>query len=69
MDYKNIIFEKRGPVGKIIINRPEVLNAVDTPTIIELKDLISQVERDPQIRVIIFTGSGEKSFIVGADKN
>jgi enoyl-CoA hydratase len=69
MDYKNIIFEKRGPIGKIIINRPEVLNAVDTPTIFELKDLLSQIERDPQIRVIIFTGSGEKSFIVGADKN
>jgi enoyl-CoA hydratase len=69
MDYKNIIFEKRGPIGKIIINRPEVLNAVDTPTIVELKNLLSQIERDPQIRVVIFTGSGEKSFIVGADKN
>jgi len=69
MDYKNIIFEKRGPVGKIIINRPEVLNAVDTPTIAELKNLLSQIERDPQIKVIIFTGAGEKSFIVGADKN
>jgi enoyl-CoA hydratase len=68
MNYKNIIYEKKGPIGRIIINRPEVLNAVNYQTIHELKDLISQIEKDPQVRVIILTGSGEKSFIVGADK-
>jgi enoyl-CoA hydratase len=68
MNYKNIIYERRNSIVKIIINRPEVLNAVDSQTIVELKDALLQVEKDPQIRVIIFTGSGEKSFIVGADK-
>jgi enoyl-CoA hydratase len=68
MAYKNILYEEGAGVAKITFNRPEVLNAVDMATVAELRDLLSQVERDPQIRVILFTGSGEKSFIVGADK-
>jgi enoyl-CoA hydratase len=68
MNYKNIIYEKKSSIAKIVINRPEVLNAVDSQTIVELKDALSQVGKDPQIRAIILTGSGEKSFIVGADK-
>ena len=69
MDYKNIIYEKENWVGKIIINRPELLNAIDYLSIAELKDVLSHVEKDPQIRVIIITGAGEKSFIVGADRS
>ena len=68
MNDENIIYEKKSAIAKIIINRPEVLNAVDNQTIIELKETLSRVGKDPQIRVIILTGSGEKSFIVGADK-
>lgn len=66
---KNIISEKKNLIGKIVINRPEVLNAIDYRSILELKDILLHTEKDPQIRVIIITGAGEKSFIVGADQN
>lgn len=68
MDWKNLIYEKKDRIGKVIINRPKLLNAVDYQTIVELKDLLSKIEKDPEVRVIIITGSGEKSFIVGADR-
>jgi len=68
MEYKNLVYEVKGHIAKIVIHRPEVLNAVDYPTILELKDALSQIEKDPQIRVLMITGSGEKSFIVGADR-
>lgn len=68
MPYNCILYEERNAVGKIIFNRPETLNAVDMAMITELKALLSRIEKDLQVRVILFTGSGEKSFIVGADK-
>src|SRR4030042_4153937 len=68
MNDKNILYEKKGSVCKVIINRPNVLNAVDHRTIGEMKEVFAQLEKDPQVKVIIITGSGEKSFIVGADK-
>jgi enoyl-CoA hydratase len=69
MDYKNIIFDTCNRIGKITFNRPESLNAVDYATIVEFKDSLLRVEKDPEIRVAIVTGSGGKSFIVGADRN
>ena len=68
MDYKNIIYETKDLVGKGVINRPQVLNAIDYRTIVELKDLLSNIQKDSQIRVVVITGAGEKSFIVGADQ-
>ena len=69
MDYKNILYEENDHVGKITINRPKVMNAFDYPTILEFKNLLQAVEKDSQIRIIIVTGAGEKSFVVGADRN
>ncbi|MFH1336708.1 MAG: enoyl-CoA hydratase-related protein [Candidatus Zixiibacteriota bacterium] len=69
MDYKNLIYEKKKWVGKIVINRPKALNAIDLESMVELKNLLLEIKDDPQIRVILITGSGDKSFIVGADRN
>lgn len=69
MPWKNLIYEEKGHIGKIIIHRPEVLNAVDYPTIRELREVLSQIEKNPNIRVMILMGSGDKSFVVGADRN
>ena len=69
MAYKNLIYETKGVhVTKVTINRPNVLNAVDYPTIMELKTVSSEISGRPDIRVVVITGSGEKSFIVGADQ-
>jgi enoyl-CoA hydratase len=68
MEYKNISFDTSGSVAKIIISRPQKLNAVDYSTILEFKHALLQTAKDPSVRVLTITGSGEKSFVVGADK-
>jgi len=66
MDYLSIVFQKDNGVAKIILNRPRVLNALDAAMIEELGDSIKKVSNDPEIRVLILTGSG-RAFCFGAD--
>jgi len=66
MVYKNIIFEKKGKVAKIILNRPEKLNALSPDLLEELEKAIEEVKADKEVRVLIITGSG-KAFSAGAD--
>jgi len=69
MPTSNAIYEiKDRHVAHLTINRPAALNAVDYPTIAELKGLLSEIKANPEIRVLVVTGAGEKSFIAGADK-
>ena len=67
MDFENIIIEHEGSIGIITINRPKKLNALNRQTIAELHRAFAQLEEDREIRVILLTGSGEKSFVAGAD--
>ncbi len=67
MVYKNIILEKKDDIAKIIINRPNVLNALNTMTIKELTSVINDLEKDKKIKVAILSGAGDKAFIAGAD--
>ncbi|MGZ5211242.1 MAG: enoyl-CoA hydratase/isomerase family protein [Kaistella sp.] len=67
MNYENIILEKDGKTAIIMINRPESLNALNYKTIQELSEAFGQLNDDADVRVIILTGSGEKSFVAGAD--
>jgi len=63
----SILLERRGPVGLLTINRPKTLNALDIPTVIELEKRFLELEQDPSIRVIVFTGAGERAFVAGGD--
>lgn len=65
--YKNILFEKTGGIGFITINRPQVLNALNKETMVELKEAVRVIGNDSDIKVVIVTGSGQKSFVAGAD--
>lgn len=56
-----------GPVGVITVNRPDTLNALDIPTLELLERRLGEVERDAAIRVIVFTGAGDRAFIAGGD--
>ena len=67
MNYQNIILETEGKTAIISINRPESLNALNAQTIQELSEAFGDLNADKEIRVIILTGSGEKSFVAGAD--
>lgn len=67
MILENIIIEHEKGIATIFINRPERLNALNRATIQELHDTIKTVDENPDVRVIIITGSGEKAFVAGAD--
>ncbi len=67
MNYENILLEKHDKISFITINRPESLNALNARTIQELSSAFDDLNSDPSCRVVIITGSGEKSFVAGAD--
>lgn len=67
MAYENILFEKKDGIAYITFNRPKVLNALNRKTIEELRDALLDARDDASVRVLILTGTGEKSFVAGAD--
>ena len=66
-DFKNLIYEKKGRIAVITINRPERMNAVDPETSHELLNAWSDFRDDNELWVAIFTGSGERAFSAGLD--
>jgi enoyl-CoA hydratase len=69
MNFENIILEKKNAIAYVTINRPKVLNALNMATMEELRGAFHDIKNDKAIRVVIFTGAGEKAFIAGADIN
>lgn len=65
--YQNILVEQKGQISWITINRPSQLNALNKATIEELNSAMSAANLDENTGVVILTGSGEKSFVAGAD--
>ncbi|MGD6965384.1 enoyl-CoA hydratase-related protein [Rossellomorea vietnamensis] len=64
---ESILLEQREHLGIITINRPDAMNAFNYDTLLELEKMIESIRINPDIRVVIFTGAGEKAFSVGAD--
>ena len=64
--YKNIATATEGAIAIVTLNRPQVLNALNTELMTELADALHNFDRDEAIRVIILTG-GERAFAAGAD--
>lgn len=69
MTFENVLLEKDGAIAVLTINRPPVLNALNTATTDELRQALLDLRHDHAIRVVIITGAGEKSFVAGADIN
>jgi len=67
MTAENIILEHEKGIATLYINRPEKLNALNKATIQELHEALKMVDENPEVRVIIITGTGEKAFVAGAD--
>ena len=65
--YETITVEKRGAVAVLTINRPDKLNALNMQVHTEGVAALDELKRDDEVRVLVITGSGEKSFIAGAD--
>jgi enoyl-CoA hydratase len=67
MRYKNLLVEIAEGIALVKINRPQVLNALNRETLLELQQAMREVERREDVRAVILTGEGEKSFVAGAD--
>jgi enoyl-CoA hydratase/carnithine racemase len=66
--YDDLLFEIRGPVAKITINRPDRLNSLSLPaTRDELSDALDRINDDAEIRSVIITGVGDRAFSTGWD--
>lgn len=66
-DYKNILYEKRGHIAYVTINRPDRRNAIDPATSHELKAAFEEFKADDDAWVAILTGAGDQAFSAGAD--
>ncbi len=67
MNFENLLITLENGIGFITIHRPSKLNALNVATIKELHDGLESLNNNPEIRVIIVTGEGEKAFVAGAD--
>ena len=65
-DYEHLIVERDGPVGWLINNRPDALNAMNAKMRDEFADAWIELDRDPEVRVIVHTGAG-RAFQTGVD--
>ena len=63
----NVLYEKRDGIAYVTINRPKVLNALNTPTWKDLRSAFENARDDVAVRGVILTGAGNKAFVAGAD--
>src|SRR5712691_374305 len=64
---ENVLYEKKGGIAYVTLNRPKVLNALNQRTWEELKAAFEDAQDDAAVRGVILTGAGDKAFIAGAD--
>jgi enoyl-CoA hydratase len=63
---RKVIYEKDDRIGRITLNRPEVMNAIDDDVPVELADCVARANADPGVHVIVLAGAGE-AFCAGYD--
>jgi enoyl-CoA hydratase len=68
-EYRHLRVERSQAIATITVDRPDQLNAIDRAAMAELDDVVAEVERDADVRGVIITGAGTKSFVAGADIN
>ena len=66
-NFKNVLLAVNDGIAHLTINRPDKLNALNIQTINEIKSAFEEINNNPQVKGVIVTGSGEKSFVAGAD--
>jgi enoyl-CoA hydratase len=67
MKLDNVLYERKGAIATITLNRPKVLNALNTPTWVDLAAAFREARDDAEVRGVILTGAGDRAFIAGAD--
>jgi enoyl-CoA hydratase len=64
---ENLLYQKKGPIAYVTLNRPKVLNALSQAAFAELKAVFEDARDDASVRGVVLTGSGDKAFAAGAD--
>ena len=64
---ENVLYEKKGAIAYVTLNRPKVLNALNGKTWDDLRAAFEKARNDGEVRGVILTGAGDKAFIAGAD--
>jgi enoyl-CoA hydratase/carnithine racemase len=64
---ENVLYEKKGAIAYVTVNRPKVLNALNARTIAELRGAFEDARADEAVRGVILTGAGGRAFVAGAD--
>src|SRR6476660_7725140 len=67
MALENVLYEMKGAIAYVTLNRPKVLNALNQRTWEDLKAAFEDARDDADVRGVILTGAGDKAFIAGAD--
>lgn len=68
MSYETILYEERGPIGQLTLNRPDDGNMFTPVMCLEIRDCIEAVRRETRTRVLIVTGAGNRFFCIGGRK-
>lgn len=64
---EKVIFERHGGIAVLTINRPGAMNAYDAEVVASMGEYFGEFDQDPELKVCVLTGAGEKSFCAGAD--
>src|SRR6059036_1248832 len=64
---ENLLYQKKGAIAYVTLNRPKVLNALNNATWTDLRTAFEDARDDDAVRGVILTGAGDKAFIAGAD--
>ncbi len=67
MKYEDILYDINDGIARVTLNQPEKRNRLSNRTLLEIIDALERAKEDPDVRVIIITGAGDKAFCAGAD--
>ncbi len=63
----DLVVDKRGAIATLVLNRPQSHNAINMGMYQALPGIVDSLEQDPDVKVVVLRGAGEKSFASGAD--
>ena len=67
MEEPLVLEDRSGQTSILTLNRPEVMNSLNFPLVLAIREKVEALQWDPEVRVIIITGAGQKAFCAGAD--